>query len=229
MNKQTGFLLSYLKYGENDAIAHCYTQENGYQSFFIRGIYAAKNKKKAYLLPLNELSLTLSSHGLNASLPTVAKIEKKGTSDEQWDIRQSAVIFFIADFLNQTLRNEGSNATLYREIALFKEQLSAGNLQAHFYFLIKTLAIYGIAPLVSDEKFLNLEKGIFEEWLSGQSADEETSLVWKKILSEENAAAFRPESKLRKKLLDSILTFYKCHFPEFHTPKSLQVILQLFE
>lgn len=48
MDKNTGFLLSYIKYGDYDAILHCYTLESGFQSFFMRGIYSAKNKRKPF-------------------------------------------------------------------------------------------------------------------------------------------------------------------------------------
>ncbi|WP_308005690.1 recombination protein O N-terminal domain-containing protein, partial [uncultured Chryseobacterium sp.] len=56
MNSQNGFLLSYIKYGENDAVLHCFTEEDGFQSYFLKGIYAKKNKKKALLLPLSKLN-----------------------------------------------------------------------------------------------------------------------------------------------------------------------------
>lgn len=227
MNKQSGFLLSYLKYGENDAVLHCFTQESGYQSFFVRGIYSVKNKKKAYLLPLNELSLTLSSHTKNTSMPSISKIEKKDTAHDLWDIKQSSVIFFVADFLNQTLKNEARNESLYEEVRKFKENLYAGNLQSHFLFLIKVLPIFGIAPMPTEGKFLCVEKGVFQKESSLHTLDEEISSVWKKILMQDTDLTMEP--KHRKKLMDSILLFYKFHFPDFHTPKSLVVIHQLFE
>ena len=52
---QEVFLLSYTKYGDHDAVLHCFCRENGFESFFAKGIYATKNKKKAFLFPLNEL------------------------------------------------------------------------------------------------------------------------------------------------------------------------------
>ena len=54
---QEVFLLSYTKYGDHDAVLHCFCRENGFESFFAKGIYAPKNKKKAFLFPLNELSI----------------------------------------------------------------------------------------------------------------------------------------------------------------------------
>ena len=46
-----GILLSYIKYGDNDAILHCFTENAGFQSFFMRGIYSPKTRKRPILLP----------------------------------------------------------------------------------------------------------------------------------------------------------------------------------
>ena len=102
-------------------------------------------------------------------------------------------------------------------------------MHAHYFFLIRMLQFFGISPLVSEEKFLNIEKGIFQEEISQKEVDEEISSLWKKILDEEIDEAIIIEKKYRKPLLDSILQYYKMHFPEFYSPKSLPVILEIFE
>ena len=48
-------------------------------------------------------------------------------------------------------------------------------------------------------------------------------------MSEEIEEDFIIEKKYRKPLLDSILQYYKMHFPEFYSPKSLAVILEVFK
>ena len=58
--------------------------------------------------------------------------------------------------------------------------------------------------------------------------DDEVSLIWKTIL-EKNINPSRIKKESRKKLLDSILLYYKCHFPGFYTPKSLPILVQIFE
>jgi DNA repair protein RecO (recombination protein O) len=75
MNSQNGFLLSYLKYGENDAILHCFTEEEGFQSYFLKGIYR-KKKKKALLLPLNKLNFLINPVKGNG-IPSISKFELK--------------------------------------------------------------------------------------------------------------------------------------------------------
>ena len=121
MDKNTGFLLSYIKYGDYDAILHCYTLESGFQSFFMRGIYSAKNKKKAFLSPLNELGITFSSH--HGNLPTIKKVELNEKLPDEVNVHQNAVIFFLSDFLNQILKNESQNVALYQEIKFFKQKI----------------------------------------------------------------------------------------------------------
>ena len=102
-------------------------------------------------------------------------------------------------------------------------------MQAHYFFLIRMLQFFGISPLLSEEKFLNIEKGVFQEEISQKEMDEELSSIWKKILKGEIEEDFIIEKKHRKPLLDSILQYYKMHFPEFYSPKSLPVILEVFE
>ena len=227
MDKNTGFLLSYIKYGDYDAILHCYTLEGGFQSFFMRGIYSAKNKKKAFLSPLNELEITFSSH--HGNLPTIKKIELSEKLSDEVNVHQNAVIFFLSDFLNQILKNESQNVALYQEIKFFKQKILEKKMHAHYFFLIRMLQFFGISPLVSEEKFLNIEKGVFQEEITQKEVDEELSFLWKKILNQEIDEDFIIEKKYRKSLLDSILQYYKMHFPEFYSPKSLPVILEVFE
>ena len=227
MDKSTGFLLSYIKYGDYDAILHFYTLESGFQSFFMRGIYSAKNKKKAFLSPLNELEITFSNH--HGNLPTIKKVELSEKLPYEVNVHQNAVIFFLSDFLNQILKNESQHVDLYQEIKFFKQKILEKKMHAHYFFLIRMLQFFGISPLLSIEKFLNIEKGIFQEEISQKEVDEELSSLWKKILDEEIEEDFMIEKKYRKPLLDSILQYYKMHFPEFYSPKSLPVILEVFE
>ena len=63
-----------------------------------------------------------------------------------------------------------------------------------------------------------------------KEVDEELSSLWKKILDKEIEEAFIIEKNTEKPLLDSILQYYKMHFPEFYSPKSFRpVILEVFE
>ncbi|MFL9835472.1 DNA repair protein RecO [Chryseobacterium terrae] len=228
MISQNGFLLSYIKYGENDAVLHCFTEENGFQTYFLKGIYSKKNKKKAFLLPLNKLNFTVNA-GKNSGIQTVSKFEITEVNDVYTDIKANTVIFFIADFLNQTLRNEHKNELIFNAIDEFINQLNQQNYRSHLIFLTKILKIQGVAPLLGDGNFLDPETGTFTNLGTHHFFDSENSLLWKSILSSQNPYEIKIPQTLRKNFLDSLLVYYHYHITDFKTPNSLEIIQQIFE
>ncbi len=228
MNSQNGFLLSFIKYGENDAILHCFTEEEGFQTYFLKGIYTKKNKKKAFLLPLNKLNFSVRL-GKGSGMQTISGFELLNLHDLYTDIKANTVVFFISDFLNQILRNENKNLPLFSTIDEFADQLSNKNYQSHLIFLIKILKIQGVAPLLGEGKFLDPETGNFVYNSTHPIFDEENSSIWKRIITSQNPYETKIPSSKRKNFLDSILVYYHYHIPDFRTPNSLEIIQQIFE
>ncbi|WP_294288139.1 DNA repair protein RecO [uncultured Chryseobacterium sp.] len=228
MNSQNGFLLSYIKYGENDAVLHCFTEEDGFQSYFLKGIYTKKNKKKALLLPLSKLNFSLNPLKGNG-IQTISKFEMVKSNDIYTDIRCNSVVFFVSDFLNQNLRHENKNHTIFICLEEFIDELQNRNYQSHLIFLIKILKIQGVAPLINDRQYLDPETGTFTSEIMHQMFTEEISSVWKNVLTAEDPYRMRIPSRLRKDFLDSILVYYHYHITEFKIPASLEVIQQIFE
>lgn len=228
MNSQNGFLLSFIKYGDNDAILHCFTEDEGFQTYFLRGIYTKKNKKKAFLLPLNKLNLSVRS-GKNGSMQTVSSFEMMNLQDVYTDIKANTVIFFVSDLLNQILKNENKNTAFFYVIDEFIEHLYQKNYQSHLILLIKILKLQGVAPLLDEGNFLNPETGTFSAFSNHHLFDEENSFYWKTIMIASNPYEIKITSAKRKIFLDSILVYYHYHIPDFKTPNSLEIIQQIFE
>ncbi len=222
-----GFLLSYLKYGDNDAILHCFTQENGYETFFMRGLYARTNKKKAYLQPLNELSLYFSKNK-SGSIKNISKFDLVSKRDKDNDVKINTIIFFIADFLNQVLRNEGRNDNIYTEIEALLHELKSENHQCHLIFLFKVLKNNGIHPLNNEYSYLNPESGHFEPKESHQIFDETVSRIWKELSLAENPYSITISAKFRRNFLESLLVYYHYHFTDFRKPQSLEILQEIF-
>lgn len=228
MISQDGFLLSYIKYGENDAVLHCFTEEDGFQTYFLKGIYSKKNKKKAFLLPLNKLNFSINA-GKNNGIQTVSKFEIAEINDVYTDIKANTVIFFVADFLNQILRNENKNHIIFHTIDEFIFKLSQQNYRSHLILLIKILKIQGVAPLLGDGNYLDPETGTFSNTRTHHFFDTENSMLWKLILSSQTPYEIIVPKALRKSFLDSLLVYYHYHITDFKTPNSLEVIQQIFE
>lgn len=228
MNSQNGFLLSFIKYGENDAILHCFTEEEGFQTYFLRGIYTKKNKKKAFLLPLNKLNFSVRA-GKSGSMQIVSSFEMLNLHDVYTDIKANTVVFFISDFLNQILRNDNKNPAVFHSIDEFIDQLGNKNYQSHLIFLIKILKVQGVAPLLGAGDFLDPETGTFIQSSTHPIFDSENSILWKSIISSQNPYGIKIPSAKRKNFLDSILVYYHYHISDFRTPNSLEIIQQIFE
>ncbi len=223
---QEVFLLSYTKYGDHDAVLHCFCKENGFESFFAKGIYAPKNKKKAFLFPLNELLLFTSDKKKN--IQNVQKIEQKNVDLFSSDIRKNSILFFISDLLNQVLRNENQNVGIYSEISIFLSQLQIDNFQSHLIFIFRLLKQQGLQPLFSDKIFLNPETGNFEDIEMHHFFDKTISDIWKDLITSQDPYSIKLSRTEKQNFLDSILVYFHYHFTDFREPRSLEIIKEIF-
>lgn len=225
----TGILLSGIKYGEQDAVLYCYTKQQGFETFFVKNIYAKNSKKKPFLSPLNELYFSVSIAQKSASMKSVSKIEPCDILDIHQDIKATSIIFFIADFLNHILRNEIFSNEVYNEILELREQIKRGNYHAHYIFLLQFLKIQGAAPYLSEGEFLNPEEGCFSSTIYSKIFGVEVSQLWKEILRAENPYHYTISPSARRSFLESIIMYYKYHIPNFKIPESLDIIKQILE
>lgn len=229
MIAQTGFILSFLKYGDSDAILHCYTLEEGFQSFFLKSVFTQKNKKKALLLPLSMLSFNCRKSKPGVEINSVLKFELEQSYDFYTDVKANTIVFFISDFLNQVLRHENSNPEIFSAIIEFNHNLNIQNYSSHLILLILLLKIQGIAPLNSHLEYLDPETGNFTINGIHHLFTKEISSLWKQISTSENPYEIKINSSERKQLLDSILVYYHYHFTDFKIPNSLEIIQQIYE
>lgn len=229
METQECFLLSYLKYGDNDAILNCFGKDSGFFTAFARGIYASKNKKKAYLFPLNQLKITFINGRKSSNLPNVSKIERVVLGYDFNDVKVNAILFFVADFLNQVVKEETYPSKIYFETEEFFVELLAENFSSYIGFIFKILSIQGISPLYENLTYLNPETGNFESEKSHQFFDKEISNIWKNYLIDDKVYQIQLNRTIRKKVLDSLMIYYSIHFSGFFEPKSLEIIQQIFD
>lgn len=223
-----GFLLSYIRYSDYDAVLHCFTFEQGFTSFFIKGIYAPKNKKKAYLFPLNEVEISVNAPK-EGKILTVAKMELLQSFYDEKNLSRNSVLMFSSEFLSHILRNENQNVEVYKEILFFLKKLSSENPFAHLSLVFNILKYNGLVPLNNSGIFLNPESGRFSQTLEHRFFDERISMIWKGFISSENNYDFRLSRSERNQFLESLIIYYKIHFTDFREPDSLEILRQVFE
>lgn len=223
-----GFLLSYLKYGDHDAILHCFTKEVGFQSYFARGIYKARNKKKPYLFPLSFLQITTSGNPAKNGLSLLQTMEPDVEYGDEHLVNHSSVLFFVADFLNQLLQSEPANPLLFEEICRVRSQIATGNLDAYIVFLVRFIRISGVAPLVSEQRFIDPESGVFSDAQSHDAFSADISAIWKEMLVATSPYDIRLPRKIKTDFVDSVMFYGLFHFTGFRIPRSLEVLRQIY-
>ncbi len=228
MQTEKGFILSYLKYSDRDAILHVFGQEHGYQSFYLSGVFTPRSKWKAYLMPLKEVQLNLLQSKSSSALKRLASIEALDSTDWSENIKASSVVFFVADFLSQVLREESKNLSLYGEISSFSHELQKGNFQSHLIFISRLLEIQGLYPLVSNQPYLNPESGEFTLRQSHHLFNSEISELYRQILANPQPYEVRIPPIRRAAFLESLIVYYQYHLANFKAPRSLAVVKQLF-
>ena len=221
------FLLSTIKYGDADAVMHCYSEEEGYQSYFLKGVFAVKSKKKAYLFPLNCLNLTIAK-GSSGKMPSVSKIELNADNADSFNHRLNSIRLFASDFLNQTLKNENGHPSLFQILENFNANLKIGQFNAHLPLVFEVLRWNGLLPLNSAFSFLDPESGEFSSQRCHQLFDEEISTIWKRFLEEKSFANIEMSKSERNRFLESMMLYYQFHFSGFKTPESLEVLKQVY-
>ena len=224
-----GFLLSCIRYGEQDAVLNCHTQELGFTTFFARSIYSKKNKKKPYLVPLNELYFQLPDIQKSKSMKTISKIEPYKILDLFNNLKVNTIVFFLSDFLNSILRSETASEDIYKEICKLRDEILLENYHCHLVFMLQFLKHYGSMPYLSSGEYLNPEDGQFADKLSHKIFTAEISNLWRRILDSEEPYKVSIPPTIRKELLDSIILYYKYHIPHFQLPNSLEIVRQIYE
>lgn len=222
------FLLSYIRYGDYNAILHCFTYNEGFQSFFVKGIYSQKNKKKSYLFPLNELEISVN-YPKNNNILNVSNIELLQSFYDEKKIKSNAMLMFSSDFLHHILRNENRNTDIYSEIQLFLKKVSDDNFGAHISLVFNMLRYNGLLPISIQGNFLDPETGTFTDYEAHHLFDEKNSLVWKKFASEKNNYDFPLSRTERNRFLESLMVYYNIHFTDFRIPNSMVILQQVFE
>lgn len=227
MKSRKCLLLSYTKYGDYDAVIKVFSVECGYESFFLKGIYSSKNKKKAYLFALNEIEIFLTPVKAGA-MQNVSKIEL--VEDRYFtDMKKVSVIMFAADFLNHILKNERENSNIYSEINTFISNIYQQKIDAYLALMFNILKHHGIVPLNSSNMFLNPESGQFINMESSRFFNDKVSIIWKNYLNQPDNYQIKLNKTERTDFLESMLMYYKIHFPGFRVPDSLDVLKQVYE
>src|SRR5690606_3393007 len=230
-------VLSKLKYRDNDLIVKCYTQQHGTLSFLLRGILKSKKGtlQSAYFQMLSQLQIVMD-YKENRSLHTIKEVRLNHLyTSLHSNVVKSAVVMFLSEVLSGVLKEEEPNETLYSYIETtllwFDSHTEYANF--HLLFLLNLAKYLGFYPemLHLEQPYFNLQDGKFELKASNRhTLSGETVELLKTFLksSFDVLSELKINAKQRQSFLSMLLRYYELHLEGFKTPKSLQVLHQVF-
>ena len=233
----SAIILSKIRYGDNDLIIKCLTNNYGIMSFLVRNVSISKKSKNkfAYFQLLSVLELEID-YKLNRSLQYIKEIKiKYNFNSLHTNIVKSSVIMFISEILSSILNQESEDIELYNfiENSIIWYDKENSNTSFYLIFLMRITHYLGFYPEPINDtfNFFDLKEGIYKKYKTNEYCITEENLsLFKSILGIKFDKSVLPVFNKQEKMLilNSILKYYKLHIDGFKEPKSLAVLNQIF-
>ncbi|MDN3491765.1 DNA repair protein RecO [Winogradskyella bathintestinalis] len=235
--KNNSIVLSKLKYRDYDLIVKCYTEQRGVVSYLLRGVLKSKKglSKTVYYQALSQLQIE-ENYKLNQSLHFISEVKFNYIYKTlHSNIYKSAIVLFLSEILSNVLKEEEKNPDLFQFITVALQYLDNEDQFSNFHllFLLKLTRYLGFQPENQNTgyDYFNLETGIFEASNHGIYSVSGENLTLLKLLlgiNFDGLQAIKINSKQRQEFLNLLLYYFELHLGSFKTPKSLQVLNEVF-
>jgi len=234
-----GIVLQSVKYSESSIIVKIYTEALGLQSYIIKGVRSKKAKMKTALFqPLQMLEIT-ATHRESKSL-NFLKEARVGHAYQTipFDMTRRSVLMFIDEILVRSIKEESANQTLFDwlwQSLIWYDLTEKSNPDFHLVFMIQLTKFLGFYPKnpTRVSGYFDLQEGVFvntepphPHYISGAFSEMFHQLS---VISFNKMDELSFSANQRRKMLNTLITYYQLHLTGFGEVKSLEVLQQLFE
>ena len=236
--KTPAIVLHALKYSESDLIVKLYTKSNGLKSYLLRGVLKSKRGKikSSLFQPLSIIEV----EAVHKDKGTLERLREAKVSypykSLQLDFVKNAIVFFLAEMLKNSIKEEEKNEALYNYLETSLKWLDDQEDVANFHilFLIKLTQYLGFYPDTTDNlgTFFDLQEGNFVSQANNNLCFEGDVIDYLKVFLGTNfdeLSKTKLTKKIRADLLSFLLMYYELHLHEFKKPKSLSVLNEIFK
>ena len=223
-SKELGILIDKHHYSESSSILNFYTLEKGFSSFIFKGV---KKKSKS----LNQLGLYEISYFKRpgSELGIIQSMDYAWTPSNLYTQPQKVMlVFFMADVLKQTIKQQGADPHLfeYVQAQLIDLETRTDDFLFPTQFLAQYMGFLGYAPLFDEDyaSAFDIERGMFTNTPSGALYVQEPGVLafLKDQFLKESTQDF-PKDVVRKGL-DVLVKYAEIHLPNFSLKVTLEVI-----
>ena len=236
--KTRGIVFRAIKYSETSLIVDIYTEARGLRKYIISGVRKARSSVSAGLFQVMSLVEIVAYEREGKDLNRLKEIRPAYIfTTIPFDLRKGAVGLFMAEIARKTIREAEENQPLFEFFFTSFQYLDqtthpVGNL--HLHFMLELTTFLGFTPggdFSPETAYFDLQEGTFVTETGSHPHFLDVSLA--NILYQllESNLANCHEVKIgreeRRKLLQSLLDYYRLHmesFPEINAHLILQEV-----
>jgi len=233
-DKTRAIVIKAIRYGDNSLIVKLLTEEDGLQSFLIKGAFNKNSKIRAALFqPLTLLDIVRARSRSDLGFLKEASVNTAYKSIP-FDINKNAIVMFISELLSKSIQESETDTELFGFVFNSLEYLdNTADSIADFplKFSIELSRQLGFSPNIDDfckGSCFNLEDGCFHKNSSGllyiidnQLSEKFYLLCSSDIFDKTNLEIRNNE---RRTLLESMMTYFKLHVAGFNEIKSCEIL-----
>ncbi|MBR5782165.1 MAG: DNA repair protein RecO [Bacteroidales bacterium] len=235
--KTRAIVLHSIKYGDSSLVVKMLTEEEGIQSFMVKGVFGKKSKMKAAMFQ-NMTLLDIVAEIGNSSLGFIKEVTLSHYYKSiSMDIRKTTIIMFISELLSKSISESESDTALfdfvYNAMVWLDDSISDyANFPIEFSLgLSRYLGFYPNFDTYTEGSSFDLLDGNFKKTQNDiYQIEPELSSKFHHIGNSQqtnrpiNSLTYRLTNSDRRQLLDAIVTYFKLHTENIKDIKSYEVL-----
>lgn len=233
-DKTRAIVLKAIRYGDNSLIVKLLTEQNGLQSFMVKGAYNKTAKIRAALFqPLTLLDVVCAKSRGELGYLREAGIEY-AYQDIPININKNSIVLFICELLSKTLQEAEPDHEMFAFVYQALRHLDMTDDSCADFplrFAIRLTDFLGFAPNIGSYQagfVFDLEEGRFRHDSAGcvYSVDGQLSAVFYRLCQDDfpNETAEKLTNAERRQLLESVILYYKLHVSGFNEMNSVEIL-----
>lgn len=238
LQTQEAIILSKSKYSDNSLIINALTPSFGVVSFIVSGISSQKSKAKRIAFQPGTIGQVVFYFKQKQGIQRIKEFKPTYSYAEiPFDIIKSSVAFFIAEITYVLFKQNDSDNEIFeyiKQLLILLDQTSNKVTNIPILFLLNCTAFVGVHPknnYSNNYQYFNLSSGDFQSlFVEKETMSLEASVVFHELinLNLEDSLNFNCTKAIRNELLNALLNYYKFHFENFRTIKSIDVYKTVF-
>lgn len=233
-DKTRAIVLKAIRYGDNSLIVKLLTEQNGLQSFMVKGAFNKTSKIRAALFqPLTLLEVVCANSRGELGYLREATVERAYTAIP-FDINKNAVVIFLSELLSKTIQDSETDLELFgfvHRAMTHLDSMQANCADFPLKFSIQLSRHLGFEPNAGGYKpgfVFDLEEGQFRHdstdviYLIDSQLSEKFASLCNADLFDDSSLNLRNAD--RRQLLEHVITYYKLHVSGFNEMNSNDVL-----